>query len=96
MSVMGHPWALGRLFLSPVSLLDPSSRVGLPVHNLGWVFMPGWFPEKTPEESDGFKTPDENRLLLLKPGGNNDHFLTCFYTSRSGIFLSELSHYPLV
>jgi len=70
------------LFASPVSLLDiplslPDSGI-----NLGWVFTPGRFPDLTPEESDDGCTPDENRLKSEKPGGINDHFLTCFTPPR--------------
>ena len=50
-----------------------------------------YFPvsEKTPEESDAFATPHENRPDLSEMGRNNDHFLTRFILFRTDIPAQE-------
>jgi len=56
-----------RQFLTVGILMQ---RLLTSVHNLGWEITDNSFPEKTPEESDGFSTPHENRELSAKLGGN--------------------------
>ena len=42
-------------------VLATMRRVWIPVHNLGAGITDKWFLKKTPEESDGSRTPHENR-----------------------------------
>jgi len=67
-----------------------TARLLFPDINLRWVFTSELFPEKTPEESDRFPTPHENRPKSEKPDGNKHHFFTRFtllrreYSSQKG------------
>jgi len=54
--------------------------------NPGWELHLGTVLRKTPEESDGFSDPHEDRPKVDNPGGINHPFLHPSYTLRTGIF----------
>jgi len=44
----------------------------------GMSFMPEVFPKSTPEESDDYRTPDENGIKTVKTVRNNHPFAHLF------------------
>jgi len=61
MSAMPAPWALGRLFCTFLTVVDPGAKTAhcasCPECVKRWISV----SEKTPEESDRFHTPGQNR-----------------------------------
>jgi len=51
------PWAIAGVCRHCRSLLKPLRRLLTAVHNLGWEIQQKTVLRKTPEESDGMKTP---------------------------------------
>jgi len=71
------PWALGRLFSSFCQFWIMRRRgfpVAVPRINLRREITSIRFPELTPEESDRFSTPRQNRPKSVKLGGNKSPF----------------------
>jgi len=79
MSVMCSLRRPERVFRHPFHCWVYSSRDGKPAHNSGWVLCPERFPEKTPEESDGFSRPHENRPKSEKLSRNKAGIITRFH-----------------
>ena len=69
---------LRRVLLLPLSAHKPEMG-----------FNVGMFPEKTPEESDNYETPHENRPKTEKLGGINQWFSHRFAENLTVIPLPE-------